>query len=463
MSRDTNQLTSGIMNFNSLIFIILGGLTGLTLLFPGAALALAGLAALTFFYLLVTEASRSLWLVISYVIIDYVLVRKGPLASLGGVWDELLFIFIIGTWLLKMAWEKRPEYRFTPLDWPIITFLAIGVFLMLIKSPEPKIAIEGLRAVIQYIFWFFVAVNLFKSKEQVHSMLVFAIFLVFLVALYGVYQWIIGAEIPPEWVDKAEKGIRTRAFSVIKSPNVLGSLMVLFIPITISLILAVKAWWKKSVLAVALATMALCLVFTYSRGAWLALIGAIAFYGILKDKRVLALMLIGAILAPIAVPSVASRMAYMMSPEYIKSSWKGGRLGRWDKALDRVKAQPVTGVGLGRFGGAVAKNNDIPGTFYVDNYYLKTLTEMGALGLAAMLWLYFNCMRFGTNIYRRLKDPYLYNLSSGILAGLLGVLLHNAVENIFEVPMMNTYFWFLLGMLGTFRYLEKDMDSLKQV
>ncbi|MDA8235323.1 MAG: O-antigen ligase family protein [Clostridia bacterium] len=444
-----------VMNFNSILFVLLGGLTGLALLMPEAAVMLAALGAIAVFYLLVTEASRSLWLVISYVIVDYVF-RKGPVTALAGSWDELLFIFVIGAWLAKLAWEKLPQYRFTPLDWPIITFLAIGVFLLFIKSPDMRIAIEGLRAVIQYIFWFFVAVNLIRTKEQVHGMLVLGIFVVSVIALYGVYQWVTGAEIPPEWIDKAEKGIRTRAFgiSTIGSPNVLGSMMVLFIPITISLILAVKTLWKKSVLGVALATMGLCVVFTYSRGAWLALIGALAFYGVLRDKRILALMLIGALLAPIAVPSVAARMSYMLSPEYIKSSWKGGRLGRWDMALDRAATQPITGVGLGRFGGAVAARNELPGTKYVDNYYLKTLAEMGAIGLAAMLWLFFSCIRFGTNIYTRLRDPYLHNLSAGILAGLLGVLLHNGVENIFEVPMMSTYFWFLLGMLGTFRYLE---------
>ena len=35
----------------------------------------------------------------------------------------------------------------------------------------------------------------------------------------------------------------------------------------------------------------------------------------------------------------------------------------------------------------------------------------------------------------------------GVLTGLLGILAHNAVENIFEVPMMATYFWFFLGLL----------------
>ena len=42
----------------------------------------------------------------------------------------------------------------------------------------------------------------------------------------------------------------------------------------------------------------------------------------------------------------------------------------------------------------------------------------------------------------------------GLIVGLLGVLLHNGVENIFEVPMMASYFWLLLGMTAALPHLE---------
>ena len=55
----------------------------------------------------------------------------------------------------------------------------------------------------------------------------------------------------------------------------------------------------------------------------------------------------------------------------------------------------MLGFGLGRFGGAVAMQNKVIeetkdfSYFYMDNYYLKTLVEMGYLGLAFFILLLF--------------------------------------------------------------------------
>lgn len=440
-----------------ILLVAAGAVLGAGLAFPAGKLLAALAVAAVIYGLVLIQPQRSLWLVISYAFIDYVLRKAG---ILSGPWDELAFIMIVGTWVLKMAWDMRARYKFTPLDWYLLGFLAVSLFLLLVRSPERHVAIEGLRAVVQYLFWFFVAVNMVKTGSQVRFFTVGFIILVGAIALFGIYQYVVGVAIPDKWIDQAEKGIKTRVFSIIGSPNILGSLLVLTIPMTVSIVFAVRSWWKRFAFTGLLGIMGLCLLFTYSRGAWLALIGAMFYYGVVHNRKVLALILIGAILAPVAVPSVTARMKYMMSEDYIKSSQKGGRLVRWEKAVKTVKKSPIVGVGLGRYGGAVATNNKLPGAFYVDNYYLKTLAEMGALGLGAMLWLFLNCMRFGTNAYRRAKDPFLRHLGAGIMAGLLGLLLHNAVENVFEVPMINTYFWFLLGMVGTFPWIAgKEADS----
>ena len=85
----------------------------------------------------------------------------------------------------------------------------------------------------------------------------------------------------------------------------------------------------------------------------------------------------------------------MLSPEYIESSLKGGRLVRWITGIKILEGTPVFGVGLGHFGGAVAINNDLSylvdgkmvKTFYMDNYYLKTAVETGLFGLFTFLML----------------------------------------------------------------------------
>ncbi|HEX3033183.1 MAG TPA: O-antigen ligase family protein [Bacillota bacterium] len=440
---------------SEILLLLCGACLGIALALPEARYLVVPVV-LLFLVLaasaVLTDPQRSLWLVVSYVLVDYVLRKIG---LLSGSWDELTFVMIVGLWIVKMAWENRASYRLTPLDMYLGAFLAICVFLLLMRSPDMSIAIKGLRAVVEYLFWFFVASNVIKSGKQVRFLVTGFLVLATLISLHGIYQYIVGVPIDPKWIDQAESGIKTRVFSIIGSPNILGSFLILSIPITVSLFFASRSWLKKLLYTGVLGLMGLCLLFTYSRGAWIALVLAMFYYGVVHNRKLLALIVIASILAPIAVPSVGRRVTYLLSPEYVKSSQKGGRLVRWTKAINIVKKSPVVGVGLGRYGGAVATNAKIPGTFYVDNYYLKTLAEMGILGLAAMLWLFLNCMRFGTNAYRRAEDPFLRDLGAGIMAGLLGLLIHNGVENVFEVPMINSYFWFFLGMVGTFPLLRK--------
>lgn len=394
-----------------------------------------------------------LWLVFSYILLDYALRESlGTTSPLASYWDELLLIAAFLAWPVQMALRGKLTYRLTPLDLPIMLYLAIAAFLFLVRSPQLGIAVEGLRVYVEYLLWFFVASNLALNKRQVQALVNWLVLLGTLVALHGVYQYIIGVEIPSTWLDSTES-VRTRVFSIVGSPNVLGSFLVLVIPITISQILSARGRLLKYFYTLCLAPMVLSLLFTYSRGAWLAMAGALAIYGLLYNWRIILALAAGTYAAPKIIPGIASRIGYMLSPAYLLSSARAGRVARWNMALDKLQNHPVVGEGFGRFGGAVAARH-IPSSNYVDNFYLKTAAESGILGIAALLWLLLSSLRCALNSYRRLTDTYLKGLAVGLISGLLGVLLHNGVENIFEVPMMTVYFWLLVGITAVLPYLE---------
>ncbi|HPZ43179.1 MAG TPA: O-antigen ligase family protein [Bacillota bacterium] len=398
------------------------------------------------------RAETLLWLVISYIVIDYALRSSPATAFLAGNWDELLLVLIFLAWPVQMALRGKLTYRLTPLDFPICLYMAVAIFLFLIRSPHLGIAIEGLRVYVEYMLWFFVGSNLLLNKGQARALVNWLVILGTLVALHGVYQYIIGVPIPENWVDSAET-VRTRVFSIVGSPNVLGSFLVMLIPITVSQLLSARGRTRKYLYTLCLVPMVLSLIFTFSRGAWLAMVGALTVYGLMYNWRILLGLAAAAYIAPKLVPTIGARIGYMLSPAYLVSSTRAGRVARWNMALNKVKNNPLTGEGFGRFGGAVADRH-IPSSHYVDNFYLKTAAESGLIGIAALVWLLISGVRCALNTYRRLTDPYLKGLAGGMIAGLVGVLLHNVVENIFEVPMMTTYFWLLLGMTAALPHLK---------
>lgn len=409
--------------------------------------------------ILLADYEKATWLIGIYLVIDYVIRKFAPIPLLASSWDELFFVFCIGLWFVKWFFDrKRKPYQWTPLDFPLLLFIGVSFFLLLANSPDLRIGIDGLRAVVQYMFWYFVVVQLLKSQAGARRLYYILVALGTLIGLHGIYQYIIGVEIPPNWVDAAESSIRTRVFSIIGSPNMLGSLMVLLIPMALTLVYYEHQWRRKLIALAAAGAMTLCLLFTFSRGAWLGFAVAIAVLAMLKDRRLLLPMIICGVLVLLFVPSVADRITYLLSPEYLVSSSKGGRLLRWAKGLDMVREHPWLGVGLGRFGGAVAMNNKQPGItyFYMDNYYLKTAVEMGLTGLFAFLALVYSTIVWGLRGIQRLKGTRDVHFAQGALAGICGVLVHNFVENIFEVPMIVTYFWTCAAIIMILAYSSGD-------
>ena len=448
------------MNKKTIVILIICGLfTGIAGALVPVALLIALIAALLFTTALLFDYSKFLYVLGLYVLIDYTFRYILQSAVLSSYWDELLLIFSLCLWLYKwIIYRNQPGYIATPLDIPIIFYIAIAFCLLLINSPIMTIGIAGFRQVIQQILWYFIVAQLVSSKKNVRWLLYITVFIGGLLGLHGIYQYIVKAEMPSYWVDRLESGITTRVFSIIGSPNILGSLMVLLIPIAISFIFSENKLLKKYIFAVITLAMCATLVFTSSRSAWIGFVVAMGIYFWLKDKRLIFILVIAIFAAYIFIPTIAHRINYLLSPEYLVSSATGGRVARWTIGLEALKQHPWFGLGLGQFGGAVAQNFKIPNAFYVDNYFLKTAVEMGLVGLSAFCILIYNVLAWGIRAVKRTKNAQDLNMAQGVFAGLVGVIVPNFFENVFEVPMMLAYFWIFAAVLIFLGFTSPKME-----
>lgn len=432
----------------AVILLILGLLAGICGAFSPTLLLVAFIAGVLFTAAMMFDYSKFLYVIACYVLIDYVLRYVLSVALLASYWDELLFMFALCLWLYKwVVYRNQDGYRATPLDIPIVFFVVIFICLLLVNSLNMKIGIAGLRQDIEQILWYFVVAQLVTSIKNVRWFLYIMVFIGGLLGLHGIYQYVTHAQMPSYWVDRLESGITTRVFSIIGSPNILGSLMVLLIPVSISFIFSEKKVFKKLIFIGVTLAMSATLVFTSSRSAWIGFVVAMGVYFWLKDKRFILLLVLLVFAAYFAVPTIASRVNYLLSPQYMVSSATGGRLARWSIGFEALKHHPLFGVGLGQFGGAVAQNFNIPGAFYVDSYFLKIAVESGLVGLAAFCILIYNSLAWGIRAVKRTTDAQSLSMVQGVFAGMIGVVVPNFVENVFEVPMMTAYFWMFAAVL----------------
>lgn len=390
-----------------------------------------------------------------YAIIDYLLRKVVPM--LAGAWDDLalvlLFFLVLYKWIL---YRNEPNFKWSPLDIPIFMYICINILCIFMKPYEMNIVLEGFRANVEFMLFFFVFFQLIKGKFSVKIIYNCLVFTVFLIALYGVYQYITGVPMPAGWVDSAESGIKTRAFSIIGSPNILGSIIALVSPLAIGLFAVEKRKFFRLYYLLVYLVMVLCLLVTYSRGAWFVFAGGLFVYILLKDVRFIIPAIIAMVLILVFVPSIGDRLSYMFSKEYIQSSLRGGRLVRWGKGIDVIKESPFFGAGLGHIGGAVATNNKVYGHFYMDNYYLKIASEIGLVGVFFLFNLMYRTLKWTFLGTIRVKDKMSKELMIAGFSGIIAIVFNNFVENIFEVPLMVIMFWLVVASVMSLWFEDEN-------
>ncbi len=255
---------------------------------------------------------------------------------------------------------------------------------------------------------------------------------------------------PPGWVDIDYEAlvIRTRAFSIIGSPNFLAAYLLFGIGTSISLLLVKKHYLSKIFWFMVFITTILSLSFTFSRGAFLALGASIGLLSVLVEPFLIILLGIGGLLSFLILPSLVYRMLFLFSPEYLeKSLMGGGRLFRWLMALDYIKANLLLGSGPGTFGGGPAIKHGFFQGISVDSSHLRVLAETGILGYLAFVGLFLYLFRYGFFIITTSNYFSKKVLSIGALITLLAFFLHSMVENLWDAPGLVFFFTLLSATL----------------
>ena len=137
---------------------------------------------------------------------------------------------------------------------------------------------------------FYLVTHLIRDERDFREMYLTMVIIATVLALHGIWQFIIGVPIPASWTDAAEGAVRTRVYSIFSNPNIMGAYMILFAPMTIGLAYACERPSQKVLFWLCGLAMCAGCLFTMSRGAWLALAAAAVLFALLIDRRLLALI-----------------------------------------------------------------------------------------------------------------------------------------------------------------------------
>jgi O-antigen ligase len=380
-------------------------------------------------------AKWSMYALIAFPIVDFALRHDMGKVGIGLIWDKVIFAILALTALVRWRRGIRPAFfRWQRFG---LWFVVYAAALCLSSFQDFGLAFAGLQIDVYYLLFAFL-IPFVVGPEDVRPLLHAAAVVAILIAIHALYQYAVKVPIPANWVDVGEH-VRTRAFSVIASPNELGAYMALNIPLLTGLGLYERDKWRKWFYRVGVVCCAGAFLCTFTRGAWISLFLALVVMAVLVERRFLILIAVFCV-AGFFVPAIHHRITDLFSPIYwLKSTTQFGRLQRWLMAFDVMSRNPLFGKGLGQYGGAIAEA--AKKSIYADNYYAKTLAETGLVGLVLFLSMHLALLMdlFRHTVFRyraRLRIVFI-----GGVTGIIAMLIHNSMENVFEYgPSVLAYF-----------------------
>ncbi len=240
-----------------------------------------------------------------------------------------------------------------------------------------------------------------------------------------------------------------RAFGTFQNPNLLGGYMAMCLPVVLALALHFKRASFKFVCWVASLLIALALIVSGSKGAFVALLFAMVAFGWLslrqfRSWRVSVLSLaVGLMLIALvaSIPTLRHRIVTAFSEQ--AHSWLF-RLFVWRAALSITAAHPINGTGIGTFHLAYPRFTQVGPTFMAHNAFLQIASECGIaalLSFAIFIWL---CLLRSARSISACKDEYHW-LRAGSICGCISFVMHNLVDCTWYVPASRLAFALLLA------------------
>jgi O-antigen ligase len=219
-----------------------------------------------------------------------------------------------------------------------------------------------------------------------------------------------------------------------------------------------RNFWRKMGYAGLAFFSAICLMYSLSRGGYIALLGGWLFLGLVKDRKLLVLLVVfGATWTALVPKAVSERVTMTTDPgtgEELDHSSET-RVLLWEDALEIFHTNPVTGKGFDTYAYTEHMNN------YRDthNIYLKVLVETGVVGLILFLWLIVRAFGAGYNLFRTAKDPFRASLGLALACWVVCSVVGNFFGDRWTFLQVNGYLWVLGGLVLRSSYLENEADD----
>jgi len=300
--------------------------------------------------------------------------RTGSIFSPATVLGAAVLVLVFGTEFLARVQGRPRRLLSAPFRLPLQILLIAGVLSMAASTSRKDSAVEVLR--IAGVLAMIIALERLLVTLDVARRVLVAVFVSALVPMgFALLQVAQG------------QGRLIGGFSRITGtflhPSPFSIYLALLIVMAVALLPHVDGFARWALGAGAVVAGG-CLLLTYTRGSWIALVVGLLVVGFLQSRRLALGVLAVIVIIILTVPSVGQRFADLRAPVKYSGATSNSLIWRvdyWNQVLSLSKDSPILGIGLKGIENSTqdAKN--------AHNDLVRTYVETGILGLAAYLAL----------------------------------------------------------------------------
>ena len=351
-----------------------------------------------------------------------------------------------------------------------IYFNIAWLFITTITSTLPLVSAKYLLVRIWFIVSFYLlAAQIFKNPVRIRQYLWIYIIPFTLIIFYVLIRhsaFGLNNQVASHWVVRPFYNDHTSY----------GAILAMLVPVLLALFFSYsKMETGQRILFIFLIGLYfMATLFSYTRAAWVSLIGVFGLWVIIKLRIKIQLLILGGVILGAflftAWPQIMVKLEqnnqtssgelteHVQSISNVRNDASNlERLNRWNSAIRMFKERPVFGWGPGtyQFNYApfqrsqektrISTNTGKRGNAHSE--YLGPLSESGIFGMLSIILIFILSFYTGLRVYFTSKSQKVKTLSLGILLGLTTYFVHGILNNFLDTDKASALVWGYIAML----------------
>ncbi len=384
---------------------------------------------------------------------------------------EPLMAGILIIFILKLIFEGNFDRKILlhPVSISIYLYL-VWMLITTITSTMPLVSIKFFVSKLWFIATFyFLTTQLFRKEANAQRYYAYYIYALAIVVCYALYRHVTYGIFD-------EKIAHWAANPFYKDHTSYGAILAFYIPPLVTMtFFRANSTRKKFAFGILLVILTLGVIFSYSRAAWVSLLGAFGIWVIIKLRIRLWVIMSGLVVIGLIAFILSQTITRDLKANKQDSSTTNlakhvesisnvstdasnlERLNRWHCALRMFEQKPVFGWGPGTYmfqyapfqlsyeKTIISTNEGNMGNAHSE--YLGPLSEQGFLGTLFFVIIIISTVTTGLRAIKKTNSFELKSLGLAAIIGLFTYYLHGTLNNFLDTDKASAPFWGFTALL----------------